>query len=88
MLPLGLLAPGERAEVVELMLEKPSCQHCRCPGASPHSLCRLGDLGLRVGKTVEVLNASGAGALLVKVDEARIAMNRGVAMKIKVRRKA
>lgn len=87
MLPLGLLAPGERAEVVELMQEKKSCQHCRCRGGDPHGFCRLGDMGLRVGKTVEVLHAGGAGALLVKVDEARIAMNRGVAMKIKVRRK-
>lgn len=87
MLPLGLLAPGERAEVVELRSDKPSCQRCRCPGSDPHGLCRLGDMGLRVGKTVEVLNSSPAGALLVKVDEARIAMNRGVAMKIKVRRK-
>ena len=86
MLPLGLLAPGERAEVVELMLEKPSCQSCRCQGGNADGLFRLGDMGLRVGKTVEVLNAGGAGALLVKVDEARIAMNRGVAMKIKVRR--
>lgn len=87
MLPLGLLAPGEKAEVMELMPEKPSCQRCRCPGGDPHGFCRLGDMGLRVGKTVEVLNAGGAGALLVKVDDARIAMNRGVAMKIKVRRK-
>ena len=87
MLPLGLLAPGEKAEVVELMGEKPSCQRCQCQGNNPHGLCRLGDMGLRVGKTVEVLNFGGAGAVLVKVDDARIAMNRGVAMKIKVRRK-
>ncbi len=44
-------------------------------------------MGIRPGKTVEMLNNEGGGALLVKVDEARIAVARAMAMKIMVRRK-
>jgi ferrous iron transport protein A len=46
---------------------------------------RAEDLGLRIGKRVRML-ANGAGPVLVKVDESRIAVDRGVAMKINVRR--
>ena len=45
---------------------------------------RAEDLGLRIGKRVRML-ANGAGPVLVKVDESRIAVDRGVAMKIDVR---
>lgn len=46
---------------------------------------RVEDMGLRIGKTVEILN-NGGGPVLVKVDESRIAVARGIAMKIMVRR--
>lgn len=46
---------------------------------------RVEDMGLRIGKTVEILN-NGGGPVLVKVDESRIAVARGIAMKILVRR--
>ena len=49
------------------------------------SAARAEDMGLRVGKRVVML-ANGAGPVLVKVDESRIAVDRGVAMKIKVTR--
>jgi ferrous iron transport protein A len=41
-------------------------------------------MGLRVGKSVEMLN-NGGGPVLVKVDESRIAVDRGMAMKIMVK---
>jgi ferrous iron transport protein A len=41
-------------------------------------------MGLRVGKTVEMLNNAG-GPVLLRVDESRIAIARGLAMKIMVR---
>ena len=44
-------------------------------------------MGFRVGKTVEMLNNGGQGPLLIKVDESRLALGRGIAMKIMVRRK-
>jgi ferrous iron transport protein A len=74
MLPLGLLAEGESGEIVSV-------------AAGPHAevVCRAEDLGLRIGKVVRML-ANGAGPVLVKVDEARIAVDRGVALRIKVRK--
>ena len=45
---------------------------------------RAEDMGLRVGKRVVMLS-NGAGPVLVKVDESRIAVDRGVAMSIQVR---
>lgn len=90
MFPLGLLASGEKGEVVE----KPSgggyeyaAGHCstgsRCGSCTS---VRIADMGLRPGKAVEMLNNEGGGALLVKVDEARIAVGRSMAMRIMVRR--
>ncbi len=43
-------------------------------------------MGIRKGKSVEMLNNEGRGPLLLKVDESRIAVGRGMAMKILVRR--
>jgi ferrous iron transport protein A len=74
MLPLGLLADGEMAEIVAIRgAERETCDS------------RAKDMGLRVGKRVEMLR-NGAGPVLVKVDESRIAVGRGVAMRITVRR--
>jgi ferrous iron transport protein A len=73
MVPLGLLQLGDRAEVVGII-----------PGAHPGA--RMEDLGFRAGKTVEMLNNEGRGPLLVKIDESRLALGRGMAMKIMVRR--
>jgi ferrous iron transport protein A len=92
MFPLGLLASGESAEVVEKI---PAAGHAfrQDPCHTAGKCCRKGtivhieDMGIRPGKTVEMLNNGGGGALLVKVDEARIAVGRAMAMKIMVRRK-
>ena len=81
MSPLGLLSSGERAEVVEM---KTRCK--RPSDKKEHHLCHAEDMGLREGNVVEMLNNEGRGALLVKVDETRIAIGRGMAMKIYVRR--
>jgi ferrous iron transport protein A len=74
MLPLGLLVDGETAEIVAV----------RC-GARETCDSRAEDMGLRVGKWIEMLR-NGAGPVLVKVDESRIAVDRGIAMRITVRR--
>jgi ferrous iron transport protein A len=83
MIPLGLLGTAERGEVVEVQKGK------RCASAlAGHRSCqeRIEDMGVRVGKVVEVLSNGRHGPLLLKVDESRIAMGRGIAMKILVRR--
>lgn len=82
MAPLGLLSKGEQAEIVEIKGQK-GCAH----GNSKNQLCHAEDMGLRVGKIIEMLNNEGRGPILLKVDESRIAIGRGMAMKIMVRRK-
>ena len=69
MMPLGLLGEGEIAEVVE---------------ARGAAALRAEELGLRAGKRVQMLR-NGGGPVLVKVDESRIAVDRGAAMRIDVR---
>ena len=82
MAPLGLLSRGEQAEIVEIRGQIGSATE-----SSKEQLCHIEDLGLRAGKMVEMLNNEGRGAILLKVDESRIAIGRGMAMKIMVRRK-
>jgi ferrous iron transport protein A len=88
MVPLGLVAAGELAEVMETRIEELlyPCSACKCN--RPQWCSRIEDMGLRPGKSVEVLhNYRGQGALLIKVDGSWIALNRGMAMKIMVRRR-
>ncbi len=74
MMPLGLLAEGETGEIVG-----------SAGAAGGSTASRAEEMGLRIGKHVVMLS-NGAGPVLVKVDESRIALDRGVAMKIKVTR--
>ena len=78
MLPLGLLNDGETGEIVAMRGSDARVGRGQCE-------CRVEDMGLRIGKRVEMLT-NGGGPVLVKVDEARIAVDRGVAMRIVVRR--
>ncbi len=73
--PLGLLGAGEQAQITSIR-------------ATPErtSSVRAEDMGLRVGKTVEMLTNGGGGPLLLKIDESRLAIDRRVAMRILVRR--
>jgi ferrous iron transport protein A len=101
MFPLGLMAIGEKAEVAEngicgemekavrgIHTHRHGCPGCGCGGGKRGgSSGRAGDMGIRPGKTVEMLSNEVGRALLVKVDETRIAVGRAVAMKIMVRRK-
>ena len=79
MIPLGLLGMGETGEIVAVRLPTVEMHTGKCE-------CRVEDMGLRVGKSVEMLTNGGNGPLLLKVDESRIAIARGMAMKIMVRR--
>lgn len=81
MAPLGLLSEGEKAEIVEIKTHRGYCH-----GKSKNELCHAEDMALRAGKVIEMLNNEGRGPLLLKVDESRIAIGRGMAMKIMVKR--
>ena len=87
MMPLALLSPGESGEIVQItatLHDKKTC--CgQCGGERHKNDNRIEELGLRTGKVVEMLS-NGSGPLLLRVDESRIAISRGLAMKISVRR--
>ena len=93
-MPLELLTPGERGEIMEVR----HCGGCGggCHGHGGHEhkhgsnthkasgTTRAEEMGLRVGKTVEVLKNDG-NLLLLLVDEARIAIDRRMARTINVK---
>lgn len=80
MSPLALLREGESGEIVAPAFQ----DECR----PKHRGCRehLENMGLRPGKRVEMIANRGCGPLILRLDEARIALARGMAMKIYVRR--
>lgn len=84
MIPLGLLSAGENGEIVEIMPCKADSVGSRLSDLEK-SMIRVEDLGLRVGKHVEMLT-NGGNTILLRVDESRIAIARRMAMKIMVRR--
>lgn len=74
-----------------------SCgHHGPCCGRHEHGCCcrqikrserdHLCHMGLRPGKHVEMITNSGTGPLVLRLEESRIALGRGMAMKIYVRR--
>lgn len=93
MMPLELLSPGEQGEITEV-------KHCGGCGGGCHSnghhheqhgqgshkaiATRAEEMGLRVGKVVQVLKNDG-NLLLLLVDEARIAIDRRMARTISVK---
>ncbi len=91
MAPLGLLSEGEKAEIMEIKTQMRQASSVERGTSSAqrtthNAICHAEDMGLRIGKMVEMLNNAGRGSLLIKVDESRIAIGRGMAMKIMVRR--
>jgi len=83
MMPLGLLAAGEAGEVIEIRMPKGAGQGAGA-GETARSECRIEELGIRVGRTVEMLNNSGSPVLL-KVGESRVAIDRALAMKVMIK---
>jgi len=89
MSPLGLLTAGEKAEIIEIKEQK-GCSHGKCHGhchgKKGKFITHVEGMGLRIGKVVEMLQNGVNGPVLIKVDDSRIGMGRGMAMKILVRR--
>lgn len=65
MIPLGLLSSGEMGEILEIRPGK-ATQSGHCSTGQKKYDCRVEEMGLRVGKTVEMLNNGGGGAVLLK----------------------
>ncbi|MDI6743345.1 MAG: FeoA family protein [Smithella sp.] len=64
----------------------------KCDNCTGHDLLtgevsdHLMHIGLRPGKQVEMITNKGTGPLVLRLEESRIALGRGMAMKIYVRR--
>jgi len=80
MIPLGLLSIGQEGKIAEIRL---SAAGGSCCSERSKCDCRVEDMGLRVGKTVQMLN--NGSPILLKIDESRIAVDRGLAMKILIK---
>lgn len=80
MSPLAMMREGETGEIVD--------PTGRAEGGFKKRGCRehFENMGLRPGKRVEMIANRGCGPLILRLDEARIALARGMAMKIYVRR--
>ena len=87
MLPLGLLTDGEHAEIMMIKNNGGPLHGHHGDRCWRDEIHRIEGMGIRVGKYIEILRNRGSGPLLIKIDESRIAIGRGVAMKIFVRRK-
>ncbi len=73
--PLSALQPGESAEVAQVL-----CGH--------GLMCRMTSLGFTPGAEVTVVQNYGYGPLIAQVRGARVALGRGEAGQLYVRRKA
>jgi Fur family ferric uptake transcriptional regulator len=72
-IPLDRAKPGERVVITDLQGGK-------------NVQVRLSSMGLRIGDTVEVVSAHGAGQLVIAAGESRFVTGKGLAEKIMVRR--
>jgi len=74
MMPLAMASPGEEVRLVAI--------HGAADGGGQRLRKRLADLGLNLGMTVRVLHDSAQGPLLLAVKDSRLALGRGMALKI------
>ena len=87
MVPLCDLSEGEQAEIAEIDRHSPSHGHAS-HGKGRKACGRMTDMGLRVGKQIQLLRKQNHGPILLKVDESRIAIGRGLADRIWVKNRS
>ncbi|MEA3408282.1 MAG: ferrous iron transport protein A [Chloroflexota bacterium] len=72
MIPLGMVAPGARVKVVAIH-------------GGGRVRKRLGDLGVTPGTELQIVQSGGRGPILLAFkDDARLALGRGISLKIQV----
>jgi ferrous iron transport protein A len=87
MMPLGLLMSGEGAVIKEIRALKGRTPGDQGDHGYRNGESRLEDMGMRVGKSINMIANKGSGPLLIKIDESRIAISRAMAMQILVERR-
>lgn len=86
MVPLGLLRPGEEGEILQIAFAGGFGQNCKAE--KDPQLVRIVEMGIRPGKRFRILSNQPGHSLIVVIDNSRIALGRGISMKILVRRMA
>ncbi len=93
MIPLGLLQPGEKGEVVEINPQAYGWGRGRGFGGGrgfgkgKGVLMQLLNMGIHKGTIVEVIQNPGFGPMLIKLNNSfQLALGRGIAMKILVKK--
>ncbi len=85
MVPLFELEEGETGEIAEIS----ETQHRCGKGFWGRKCCqdhvRFSELGLRAGKSITLLSKHRWGPLMIKIDDTRFAIGRGMADKIKIK---
>lgn|GEM_PF-4594820 len=76
--PLVFLNEGDSAKIVHFSINPQS--------KYSESLYRLEEMGVKSGKTIQMLNNSNGNSILVKIDNSRLAISRQIALKIFVRK--
>ncbi len=87
MVPLCDLSEGEQGEIAEIDRHEKPRRHA-FHGKGHKNRGRMADLGLRVGKQIQLLRKQNRGPLLLKVDESRIAIGRGLADRIWIKNRS
>ena len=87
MLSLSLLHNGDRAEVVDVAFSLTDNHTKKNPIDGRMLENRIESIGIRIGKTIEVLNKRKSGPMVIKIDDFRVVVGRDLARNIKVRRK-
>lgn len=89
MVPLNQLNEGDFGEIVEITAcRKRQCQRRKgwksrfFSNPEPFNPGRIADMGLRIGKKIQLLQKGKQGPLLIKVDDARIAVGQRMAENI------
>ncbi len=80
MMPLDLLTPGDRAEIIAVR----HCGGCGCNHRHGQGTTRAEEMGLRVGTTIEMIK-NDSNLILVLVEQSRIAIDRRMARGISVK---
>ena len=81
LIPLRNLNEGDQGEIAEIVRKGPSHRHSS-RGRGRGSQGWFSEMGLRVGKKIQLLHKRNKGPILLKVDQSRIAIGRSLADRI------
>ncbi len=85
MVPLNDLNEGESGEIVAIYEPESQSEKADFLERCRRKHCRVNEMGLRKGKVVQILRKQKRGPMLLKVDDSRIAIDKGIIDCIQIR---